>query len=191
MALNVFLAYIPIEISFHFREVNRKIALILGMLWLLFYPNAPYLLTDFFHLENLSIYRGMDQLFGQSLSAWLSFSLLTAGICVYAFLGMTTLLTALNECYRRGVFSKKQQGVFFFLIVNLLSSLAIFVGRFDRLHSVYLFTEPVETLKTIFLNWSVDKVLFILLFTGLQLVLLLTIVGIMKLSWTKKEEWLD
>ena len=63
MALNVFLAYIPLEISFYFERVNRKLTYFLMALWLLFYPNAPYLFTDFFHLAELKIYRGMDQIF--------------------------------------------------------------------------------------------------------------------------------
>lgn len=48
MALNVLLAYIPLEISFHVKKVNKQGFFLLGMLWLLFYPNAPYLFTDFF-----------------------------------------------------------------------------------------------------------------------------------------------
>ncbi|MBO0439750.1 DUF1361 domain-containing protein [Candidatus Enterococcus ikei] len=188
MALNVFLAYLPIEISFHFQKVTKNWFLLLGILWLLFYPNAPYLFTDFFHLETLTIYQGMDQLFGQSLSDWLSFSLLTVGICFYGFVGMATIFSTLHECYRRSIFNKKWQGGLFVLIVNLLSSLAIFVGRFDRLHSIHLFTKPLKTITIIFLNWSVNKVLFILLFTGLQLLLLLAIICVKKSDMLNKEE---
>lgn len=178
MALNVLLAYIPLEISFHFKKGNNQIFLLLGLFWLLFYPNAPYLFTDFFHLERLPIYQGMNQIFGQSLTAWVSFCLLTIGICVYGYLGMATLFTALKECYRRRVFSRKWQGFLFLVSVNLLSSLAIFVGRFDRLHSVHLFSRPFQTLQIIFFNWTLDKVLFILLFTGLQFLLLASVVGL-------------
>nr|WP_242596327.1 DUF1361 domain-containing protein [Enterococcus ureasiticus] len=188
MALNVLLGYIPLEISFHFKKVSNKVFLLLGMIWLLFYPNAPYLFTDFFHLERLSIYQGMNQIFGQSLSAWVSFCLLTIGICVYGFLGMATVLTALNEAFRRNILNKKWQGIFFVLIVNLLSSLAIFVGRFDRLHSVHLFTRPIQTLQTIFLTWSVDKWLFVIMFTVMQLILLATIFGLKGLKLIDKDE---
>ncbi|EOH99776.1 hypothetical protein UAW_00929 [Enterococcus haemoperoxidus ATCC BAA-382] len=178
MALNVLLGYIPLELSFHYKKVNNQLFLLLGILWLLFYPNAPYLFTDFFHLENLSIYQGMNQIFGQSLSAWFSFSLLTVGICVYGLLGMATVFTTLNECFQRNILNKKWQGFLFIMIVNVLSSLAIFVGRFDRLHSVHLLTKPIQTLQIIFFNWSVNKVLFILLFTGMQFLLLAAIFGL-------------
>lgn len=182
MALNVLLAYIPLEISFHFKQVSNRLFILLGMLWLLFYPNAPYLFTDFFHLEKLSIYRGMNQVFILNLSDWFSFSLLTIGICVYGLFGMATIFTTLNECIRRNSLHKKWQEFFFLFLVTILSSVAIFVGRFDRLHSIHLFTKPVQTLKIIFFNWSFDKLLFIFLFTGLQLILLATIVGINKMK---------
>ncbi|WP_170922995.1 DUF1361 domain-containing protein [Candidatus Enterococcus palustris] len=188
MALNVLLAYIPLEISFHVKKVNKQGFFLLGMLWLLFYPNAPYLFTDFFHLERLPIYQGMNQLFGQSLAAWLSFGLLTVGICVYGFLGMATLFTILNECYKRKNLNHKWQGILFIVIVNFLSSLAIFVGRFDRLHSVHIFTKPLQTLSTIFFTWSSSKWLFILLFTGLQLLLVSTIFLLRGLELTDQEE---
>ncbi|MGM0216942.1 hypothetical protein IGI43_000020 [Enterococcus sp. AZ126] len=188
MALNVLLGYIPLEISFHFKKLRNQLFLIVGFFWLLFYPNAPYLFTDFFHLENLPINQGMDQIFSQSLSAWFSFSLLTVGICVYGFLGMATVFTVLNESFSRNILQKKWQGAIFVLCVNILSSLAIFVGRFDRLHSVYLFTKPIETLQIIFLTWSIEKVLFILLFTVMQLILLAAIVMEKGLELVDKNE---
>lgn len=178
MALNVFLAYIPIEISFHLKKVNSKFFVILSVLWLLFYPNAPYLFTDFFHLELLPIYQGMDYIFGLSLSGWLSFSLLAIGICAWGLIGMNTLFTVFSEFRKRQLIKKNWYQAVLFLAVNLLSSLAIFVGRFDRLHSVHLFTQPINTLKIIFFDWSIEKLGFILILTGFQLVLLMAINGI-------------
>lgn len=177
MALNVLLAYIPIEISFHFKKAGPRLFILLSFLWLLFYPNAPYLFTDFFHLELLPIYQGMDQLFGLTLSGWWAFSLLTAGICVWGFWGMNTLFTVISNYRERKLLNRDWQGAVLVLLINLLSGLAIYVGRFDRLHSVYLFIRPIDTLKTIFLNWSMEKLGFILLFTGLQFVLLFAIKG--------------
>ncbi|MGX7411705.1 DUF1361 domain-containing protein [Enterococcus caccae] len=178
MALNVLLAYTPLEISFHLKKVQKRMFYLLGMFWLLFYPNAPYLFTDFFHLEQLTIYQGMNQIFGQALSDWVSFSLLTVGICVYGFLGMATVFTVLNESIQRNIFIKKWQEFIFILLINVLSSLAIFVGRFNRLHSVYVFTKPIQTVKIIFFDWSLNKMLFILLLTIVQIMFLAAIFGL-------------
>ena len=51
--------------------------------------------------------------------------------------------------------------------LHFLSALAIYVGRFDRLHSVYLFMSPIETVKIIFFQ----KLMFILLMMFLQMLL--------------------
>ena len=48
MALNVLLAYIPIELSYLLNAEKRKRDWLIGFAWLIFYPNAPYLFTDFF-----------------------------------------------------------------------------------------------------------------------------------------------
>lgn len=47
MALNVLLAYIPIELSYLLNAEKRKRDWLIGFAWLIFYPNAPYLFTDF------------------------------------------------------------------------------------------------------------------------------------------------
>lgn len=57
LLLNTFLGYIPIEISFHLgRQRSAWLFWPLVIIWLLFYPNAPYLLTDLFHLSLLQPY---------------------------------------------------------------------------------------------------------------------------------------
>jgi uncharacterized membrane protein len=53
---NIFLAIIPYGIStlvvlFHERIRNRLLLAIPFILWLCFFPNAPYILTDLFHLR--------------------------------------------------------------------------------------------------------------------------------------------
>ncbi|GGC83018.1 membrane protein [Enterococcus wangshanyuanii] len=172
MALNVFLAYIPIEISFYFERVKCKMFYFLAAFWLIFYPNAPYLFTDFFHLAELTIYQGSNQIFLQSIHDWFSFVLLSTGILVYGLLGMDTLFSLMDEANKKGIMTKHWQFGLITVLISSLSSLAIFVGRFDRLHSVHLFTKPVHTLQIIFFQWSQEKWLFVLLFTAFQLILL-------------------
>nr|WP_225533824.1 MULTISPECIES: DUF1361 domain-containing protein [unclassified Enterococcus] len=172
MALNVFLAYIPIEISFYFERVNRKSFYFIAAFWLIFYPNAPYLFTDFFHLAELTIYQGQNRIFLQSIHDWSRFVLLATGILVYGILGMSTLFTLNYEARKKGLMTKNWQFGLVTVLISGLSSLAIFVGRFDRLHSAYLFTKPVNTLQIIFFQWSQEKWLFIFLLTVFQLILL-------------------
>lgn len=173
MALNVFLAYIPIELSYQLKNRKNKSFLVLLMGWVLFYPNAPYLLTDFFHLEELHIYQGINGIFALNNVDWFYFCLMTLGICIYSFVGIGTIFTVSSELQKRGVILGNYQMKLFYLGINFLSSLAIYVGRFDRLHSIYIFTRPFETISLIFFEWSVNKFIFILIFTFFQTVLLL------------------
>ena len=53
---NLFLAWIPMVCAlaayeFARRERGRLLTVVLGVVWLAFLPNAPYLMTDFIHLE--------------------------------------------------------------------------------------------------------------------------------------------
>lgn len=146
MALNVLLAYIPIELSYLLNAEKRKRDWLIGFAWLIFYPNAPYLFTDFFHLETLSIYRGFNTIFANQIGDWWAFVCLTSGIVIYGLLGMKTVTTVSQKlqsyCDYRTI-------VVFQASLHFLSALAIYVGRFDRLHSVYLFMSPIETVKII------------------------------------------
>ena len=52
---NLFLAWLPLLFAFVAWEASRRRVLPVtvgcGVLWLLFFPNAPYMLTDFIHLQ--------------------------------------------------------------------------------------------------------------------------------------------
>ena len=55
---NLFLAWIPLVLAFGVYAAARRRHVLtaagLGLLWLLFFPNAPYLVTDFVHLRGPS-----------------------------------------------------------------------------------------------------------------------------------------
>ncbi|WP_083312912.1 DUF1361 domain-containing protein [Floricoccus penangensis] len=166
MILNVFLAYIPIEISFHLNIKNGWKFWLPAAFWLLFYPNAPYLLTDFIHLVHIPIYDGRSIYISPNMDYWWKYSILALGIIGFTIVGMDSI----NTISRQLLYKFKEWKVITFqIIVQFLSSLAIYVGRFDRLHSVYIFTEPVNTIKLIFFTWSQNKIQFILIMTFLQI----------------------
>ena len=52
---NLFLAWIPLALALAALASSRHgrgfLTFVLGILWLLFFPNAPYMLTDFIHLR--------------------------------------------------------------------------------------------------------------------------------------------
>jgi uncharacterized membrane protein len=55
LAWNLVLAWVPFALALaayaNARRGGGTVVVVLGVLWLLFFPNAPYLLTDFIHLH--------------------------------------------------------------------------------------------------------------------------------------------
>jgi uncharacterized membrane protein len=56
---NLFLAWIPFVLAWSLDAARRRglgsaTLALLGLLWLVFFPNAPYIVTDFVHLQDLS-----------------------------------------------------------------------------------------------------------------------------------------
>lgn len=132
---NLFLAWIPYWIALTIAPVydrTKSILLIGGLLfaWLLFLPNAPYILTDLLHLRNRA-----------PIPYWFDMMLLIS----FAWTGLLLGLTALYEVH---LFLAKQfsrtigwTGIF---IAITLSGLGVYIGRFLRWNSWDILTQPVH-----------------------------------------------
>ena len=56
MVNNTILAYLPVEMSLHLSAGRKPIVFwALFALWAIFFPNAPYVLTDYFHLARVDV----------------------------------------------------------------------------------------------------------------------------------------
>jgi uncharacterized membrane protein len=130
---NLFLAWIPFVVAIVLYDGQRRGArpsalLFLGALWLVFFPNAPYIVTDFVHLDHdpLSPY-------------W--YDALTIG--AFAATGM---LLGLGSLYLVHSVVRKEIGAVAGWLTAAaalaLGSVGIYVGRFVRLNSWDLWTSP-------------------------------------------------
>jgi uncharacterized membrane protein len=135
LVLNLFLAWIPYVISLYFiREdlpVNKFIPLFI--IWLLFFPNAPYLVTDILHVAS-------------SLP-----SLLWYDSILFFLFGWIGLLLGILSLLHIHQFLKTHYN---YLISELivfgicfLSSFGIYLGRFERWNSWDLFINPLELIR--------------------------------------------
>jgi uncharacterized membrane protein len=125
---NLFLAWIPFIIAYivYMTTIQRRwlylILLASAFLWLIFFPNAPYILTDFQHLSN----SGVD------IPVWYDVILLIWFAFTGLFLGMVSLFL-MQEIVRREF--GRWLGWGFVLSVAGLTSIGVYMGRFLRWNS--------------------------------------------------------
>jgi len=177
MVNNVFLAYLPVEMSFHVSWKRHAFAF-WGMFiaWLLFYPNAPYVLTDYFHLAYVDPYVTQEggksiRIVRPDLRLWLTFTVLSSSAMISAILGTWSLDHVAGHLQAR---IRRHGSVWLVLLVATLaalSSVGIYLGRFPRIHSVHLLTSPYNALGKMATACSLNMFEFVILLTWIQLVM--------------------
>jgi len=132
---NLFLAWIPFIISYfaYTLTLNRKwiytVIPIAAFFWLIFFPNAPYILTDFQHLA----YSSGD------LPVWYDVMMLIWFAFTGLLLGMVSLFlmqTIIRREFGRWV------GWSFVAVVASLTSAGVYMGRFLRWNSWDILHHP-------------------------------------------------
>jgi uncharacterized membrane protein len=123
---NLVLAWIPFLLAVAVYDGWRRrrgggALVALGALWLLFFPNAPYIVTDFVHLERTADAPYWYDAVTVSAFAW-------TGVLL-GFGSLFLMQTVVRQW--RGVVS----GWIFAAIALALGSLGIYLGRFLRLNS--------------------------------------------------------
>lgn len=134
---NLFLAWLPLILSSWIFRNSQKTKLItkvfLGLVWLAFFPNAPYIFTDFIHYSWHPT---------EGLLLW--YDILT--IFIFAFLGFICAFVSLKQI--SSLIKKPFQTAFTYFVL-FLSSFGIYLGRFVRLNSWDLVTNPLSIIKEV------------------------------------------
>lgn len=132
---DLFLAWIPVLIALLAyglvlpRKVLYAVIPLSVVIWLIFFPNALYLLTSFQHLR----------LYSDSPQIWFDVIL----VIWFAFTGLLLGLVSLHLMHRlvkRGF--GRTAGWIFVCAAALLSSAGVYAGRFIRLNSWDIFNDP-------------------------------------------------
>ncbi|HCM27073.1 MAG: hypothetical protein A2Z99_11535 [Treponema sp. GWB1_62_6] len=157
---NLVLALVPYGISVAIFAVSRgapgrrRIVLLSGLslLWLLFYPNAPYIFTDLIHVVNRTFVRSGNDLLGKEILLWFDLALCSA----FAYLGHTVGLISIDLVLRslKGVVAPAIARSLVAIAIAI-AGFGIYVGRFARFNSWDLIVSPIETAARI-LPWLVD-----------------------------------
>lgn len=144
---NLLLAWLPfifalIVIKFHGKHY---VTFVFGTFWLLFFPNAPYIVTDLLHLRP----RGDVPLWYDMI---LLFSFALTGLC----LGFASLaLMQMRVTMRWG----RLVGWLFVLTALVMSAFGIYIGRFLRWNSWDVFYNPLLLLQDLHLNLTTPLLL--------------------------------
>lgn len=176
LAWNLALAWIPYTLSFAICALYSVFPRgwwlfvpIPSLVWLLFLPNAPYIVTDFWHLMHRP-----------PVPLWFDIGMIASFALTGCLLTVVSLRTMHNLVSRQ---LGRLAGWGFAFLALILSGLGIYLGRFGRFNSWDLLFHPEEILKTLaapILN-PLENLRFIgftLLFTAMLAVFYLTFAAV-------------
>ena len=133
---NLFLAAIPFVAALAFERakwfITRATAFIV---WLLFLPNAPYIVTDFIHLRARP-----------PVPLWFDILLLISAAGTGLLLGYGSVMIVQRAVERR---AGKRTGWIAATIALFLSAFGIYLGRFVRFNSWEALTDPMPLFSDI------------------------------------------
>lgn len=145
------------------KSTNGNLVKLLGWMiipfWLLFFPNAPYILTDLIHIRG-----------GKPALKWFDIFMITS----YAISGLMFGLISLQRILK---WIAPQVGIraslFFGSLLLLMAAYGVYLGRFLRWNSWDLFTRPQDLLGDVYFTlrhpyanpkaWGVTLVLGLML----------------------------
>ena len=134
---NLFLAWIPLvlaalayRIATRRSALTRLIVVLTAIVWLLFFPNAPYIVTDFVHLGEF--HDNVPGWYDVMLIAWYAWTGLLLGVAS---------LRLMQEIVTRAAGSVA--GWLLVALVTALGSVGIYLGRFLGWNSWNVFQAPL------------------------------------------------
>ena len=172
---NLFLAWIPYWIALSIEKVlslTGSRLVVGGMLicWLLFFPNAPYIVTDLLHLKSRS-----------PIPKWYDLMVLVSFAWTGLMLGFLSL-------YEIQLFLRNRLSAMFSWLLTIsaivLCAFGIYLGRFLRLNSWDVITNPTSLLQDITASLSSpmaysNTLNITAVFSGFLLLAYLTLIALM------------
>ncbi len=139
---NLILALVPYLLTTFliYSELYSKKSLLIFLfsVWLLFFPNSPYILTDLFHLRHV-----------KTASVWFDLILILSFAWTGLLLGLVSLLD-MEEIMRKYVSRIIARNIA--VILLFIGSFGVFVGRFLRWNSWDIISQPLELINDLIMN---------------------------------------
>ena len=160
---NMFLALVALDFSLIPYFINNKaVKVVAAILWLFFYPNTFYMLTDIVHMNFTS-----SVLWDKS--SLILYMLYVSSILFGVLCGIESVKNIVVTFKVKNYYIR----MFFIAVLSFVSSFAIHIGRYARLNSWDIFTRPTVVIKEILDVISWNALHFVLGFTFLQVLCLI------------------
>lgn len=174
---NLFLAWLPLIVSMSALVLVRLSkgrglpfgAVLCAIAWMLLYPNAPYLTTDFIHLIFNAPYSGYDV---KGLILWYDL------IVFFLFSWCGLLLGYLSMRHFHSIVSdyfSVWTGWVFILVVSFLGGFGVYLGRVVRLNSWDVLFSPFRLIDGVIEGINARAFIFTLLFGLLILIVYISL----------------
>ncbi len=143
---NLFLAWIPYFISLYlpvayYKMKSKIFAYVLLIIWFLFWPNSPYILTDLLHLSQK-----------QNIPLWYDLGMILSFAWSGLMLGFISLIEIQNLIRKR---MSRTVGWIFSCFMLLTGALGIYIGRYGRLNS-WDILNPDKLYSTLIMHYKDD-----------------------------------
>ena len=172
MIWNYFLAVIPVYMALfsrYYSELEKRVPTVaFSLLWLLFFPNAFYMLTDFKYLSKISFpLWDVYEKIGDNLTPWILLLNLVVSVTAGVIAGIISL-EIIHKILKENFGNKISWVIVVFLMI--LTSFGVYIGRFARLTSW-----DIINLEKLFddIMWVMTPFapIFILIFTLMTMIL--------------------
>jgi uncharacterized membrane protein len=174
---NLFLAWLPLVVSMltllfmriGMGKLKLVILLLCGLTWLLLYPNAPYLTTDFIHLIFDPSYGRYDR--GRLLPWYdlVMFFLFSWCGLLLGYLSMRQFHAIVYHYFKSVI------GWVFIFIVSFLGGFGVYLGRVIRLNSWDVVFNPFRLIESVLAGINAYAAIFTFLFGMLILIVYLSL----------------
>ena len=147
MSWNIFLAAIPFLLAKHLFSPRRKLSFTWGfglVFFVLFLPNAPYILTDLIHLYKDAAYLPIPKL-----------SLVIVQFLILEYIGFWFFVESYRQ-FEKFILKKRYHLRYLVRLVSFITlSVGVYIGRFLRFNSWDVFTNPQLIMNTVYYFFDV------------------------------------
>ena len=188
LGFNVLLAYIPMFLIWYIMKLQKDVnytrirtgSIILFIIFVLFYPNTFYIITDLIHIDQTDFYQYVptetysffiETTYMKDIIPFITIFQIAFAMILGIFAGVYSLYQFNELMMKQNI--KHLVRELTIISILFLSSIGIYIGRFLRFFS-WEILNPINILKELYYDASLFMLYFIVIFTLMQVILYYT-----------------